>query len=392
MITNYTTEVPNVKNQRFLGNENGFDSLSEAIRQIWVWLIAKNINPIDGNPETKLNILMDYVEDSSTIEGQKLDIEVINRLYTSHPTKNYFTKIVDVCKSLETIYKVLGLKIEYEVQKNTDYIARIDTSSDMVKWITISTNLHSVPNSFLDIVTKAVYGDNTCTYTDAKWTKQTYKPQMVEKIVDGEKVFVPLEGGMYRPDKKIDIEGILVNLPSVVRNRAKFKSPNVGKKSKFEFNISPLTKEAAIKGILDIIAKYFDTNKLIVNGNEVDDIFGLVNLVKSFTDILKTNAFDENLINNNQLYKLLYSYLTPVKDDSPIVLYEADGTKRAKGIDFKNKIVKNIETTGISPLDSKFKALDIQSTSSLSKAAKRGHRISDENPEDMLGYNPNKNK
>ena len=204
MITNYTVEAPNTK-LRIIGNKNGFDSLSEAIRQIWLWLIAKNITPVDGNPETKLEILMDYVEDSSAIEGKKLNIEAINRLYTLHPTKNYFTKIVDVCKSLETIYKVLGLKIEYEVQKDTDYAARIDTSSDMVKWITISTNLHSVPNSFLDIVTKAVYGDTICTYTDAKWKKQTYKPEMVVKVVDGKEV--SLDDLKNKSDKEIkDVE------------------------------------------------------------------------------------------------------------------------------------------------------------------------------------------
>jgi hypothetical protein len=392
MITNYTIEAANVKNQRILGNKNGFDSLSEALRQIWVWLIAKNITPIDRNPETKLDILMDYVQDSYSIEGKKLDIEAINRLYTLHPTKNYFTKIVDVCKSLETIYKVIGLKIEYEVQKDTDYAARIDTSSNMVKWITISTNLHSVPNSFLDIVTKAVYGDNSCTYTDAKWKKQTYKPEMVEKEIDGKKVSVPLEGGMYRPDKQIDVEGILVNLPSVVRNRAKFKSSNVDKKLKFEFDISPLTREAAIKGILDIIAKYFaTTNKLIVNGNEVDDTFELVNCIKGFTAILLNNVnnFDANIVNNDQLYRLLYTALVKEGiDESPIAKFNSDGTIRKDGLKFVQEILKTIEANGVSPLNTKFKVYDVKATTSTAKAAKRGHKTSSDDLDDLLGFKP----
>jgi hypothetical protein len=395
MINNYTVESPNSKG-RIIGNKNGFDSLSEAIRQIWLWLIAKNINPVDKNPETKLDILMDYIEDSSNIEGKELNIEAINRIYTLHPTKNYFTKITDVCKSLESLYKVLGLKIEYEVQKDTDYAARIDTSSDMVKWITISTNLHSVPNSFLDIVTKAVYGNNTCTYTDAKWKKQTYKPEMVEKEVDGKKVFVPLEGGLYRPDQQIDIEGILVNLPSVVRNKSAFKSSNVDQKLKFEFNIAPLTRESAIKGILDVIAKYFSiTNKLIVNGKEVDDIFELINCITGFTSILLNNMnnLDANLINNDQLYRLLYtSIVKEGVDESPIAKFNADGTIRKDGLKFAQEIIKSIEVNGVNPLNTKFKAYEQKAVTATAKAAKRGHKTSSDDIDDLLGFNPQNKK
>lgn len=376
MITSDAT--PKGGSKLIIGNPNGFNSLSEALRQMWVWLIALNLNLTTGaskedRAESRAIILKQLLVDSSKYEGkgETLGGITITPKGVLHATEGYATKIIDVATILQNIYQILGLKIEYGVQKTSDYMTRIDTTSDMVSYISISNNFQSVPNSFLDIVTKAVY-NKSCNFDNAKWKYTT------RKMVDN----------LNKPDKEVDIEGIVLELPTVVRGKAEIKTASSEKKvSEFKINIAPVTREQAISLILDKISKFFgQPKKLVVDGIEVDDIFGLGNLVKSFTDTLKTNPFDENLINNNQLYKLLYSYLTPVKDDSPIVLYEADGTKRANGIDFKNKIVKNIETTGISPLDSKFKALDILSTSSLSKAAKRGHRISDENPEDMLGY------
>jgi hypothetical protein len=104
------------------------------------------------------------------------------------------------------------------------------------------------------------------------------------------------------------------------------------------------------------------------------------------------NNLDANLINNDQLYRLLYtSIVKEGVDESPIAKFNADGTIRKDGLKFAQEIIKSIEANGINPLNTKFKAYEQKAITATSKAAKRGHKTSSDDIDDLLGFNP-KNK
>jgi len=303
-----------------IGNSNGYTSLSEALRILWIWLLTTSLG-------TSFEFLQELVKDSSKYEALQIEngytISDFKKfvknpiLGVTGDIVDYRTKITTECNILKQVYGILGLKIDVQTQKSTEFINQENTDTSMVQYLSVSTDFHSVSNSFLDIVTNAIYGKKSCTYTNAKWIKQLYKQEETE-VYDpntGKKVNKVLSGGLLKPSGTEEVKGILINLISPVQDEIGFKSPNVLNKSntEFEFNLKTTSRVDAIKQILNtILAVFSKTDKLIVDGSETEDQTKLIELVKEFTSILLAHVTSIKTVADYQpIYTCMYNYLVP---------------------------------------------------------------------------------
>lgn len=322
-----------------IGSEDGYDTLSEALWQLYTWILVTSLT---GKSERYLKnlynkILFDIDANKMGLLGsgkslRDIDFQFKQAGTTGEKVENIrkYNMVKPEIKALKPIYELLGLKIDFESLKTTgEYLGSKGTTSEEEIWyVTISTDFHSVPNSFLDIVSRTLYDNKTCEYTDKFWQKQ----------------FRGKVEGLERVIKIEDVKGILVNLPNPIHSGKQYTGPAPEKEvtvyttdedgrikkqpvkhrlktQKLEYDILPLDQNDTIYLILNSILDAFTVNgdKLFIANKEEDDEVGLVNLVREFTSILMrkvesndeiTPAFISSLINESDLYRRMYNVIT----------------------------------------------------------------------------------